>query len=111
MKESYREGLAIHPDPESCAGCREVAGEALTGEHTGRLLSREITQIWVPTPFSDVEGHIVECDSASPRRTQRGRRTLACVEAPCAEAGRSRGCPTIDSVWGRVEKTKVVMLR
>ena len=29
MKESYRKGVANHPDPESCAGHREVPGEAL----------------------------------------------------------------------------------
>ncbi len=31
MKESYVEGLASHDGPESCAGIREDAGEALTG--------------------------------------------------------------------------------
>jgi hypothetical protein len=29
MKESYREGLAIHPGPEPCKGGREAALEAL----------------------------------------------------------------------------------
>lgn len=42
MKESYIEGVAIHDDPESCTGAREVAGEALTGAHAGRVWSREI---------------------------------------------------------------------
>jgi group II intron reverse transcriptase/maturase len=41
MKEPYTEGLASHGDPESCAGAREGAGEALTGAHTGGVLSRE----------------------------------------------------------------------
>jgi hypothetical protein len=41
MKESYTEGLANHGDPESCAGTRKGAGEALTGAHTGGALSRE----------------------------------------------------------------------
>src|SRR5215813_6508750 len=31
MKESYRKGLANHPDPESCVANRKVAIEALTG--------------------------------------------------------------------------------
>jgi hypothetical protein len=43
MKESYREGEASHPDPESCAGGGNTPGEALTGAHTGQLLSSEIT--------------------------------------------------------------------
>jgi hypothetical protein len=28
MKESYRKGVANHPDPEFCGGNREVAVEA-----------------------------------------------------------------------------------
>ena len=43
MKESYRKGLASHPDPESCAEGGNTVGEALTGAHTGQLLSAEIT--------------------------------------------------------------------
>jgi hypothetical protein len=42
MKESYGEGLATHTGPESCAGCREAVGEALTGVRAGPVLSREI---------------------------------------------------------------------
>src|SRR6267143_1653146 len=41
MQESYRYGVASQPDPESCAGSRKAAREALTGEHAGRVLSRE----------------------------------------------------------------------
>ena len=41
MKVPYDEGLASHIGPESCAGDREGAGEALTGESAGRVLSRE----------------------------------------------------------------------
>ena len=49
MKEPYREGIANHPDPESCASGGNTAGEALTGAHAGQLLSSEITLIGVPT--------------------------------------------------------------
>src|SRR3989304_1365008 len=41
MKESYRKGLASHPDPESCAEDGNTLGEALTGAHTGQLSSSE----------------------------------------------------------------------
>ena len=44
MKEPYGEGLASHTGPESCAGVREGAGEALTGAPAGRVLSHEIPQ-------------------------------------------------------------------
>ena len=39
MQVRYGEGLAIHTDPESCAGIREGAGEALTGARTGGVSS------------------------------------------------------------------------
>ena len=42
MRESYSEGLASHTGPESCAGDREVVGEALTGATRAGLWSSEI---------------------------------------------------------------------
>lgn len=42
MKVLYIEGLANHIGPESCIGARKVAGEALTGERAGWVLSCEI---------------------------------------------------------------------
>jgi RNA-directed DNA polymerase len=41
MKEPYGKGLAIHTNPESCAGGGNTAGEALTGAHAGRVFSSE----------------------------------------------------------------------
>ena len=41
MKVPYDEGLASHIGPESCAGSRKAAGEALTGVRVGQVLSRE----------------------------------------------------------------------
>src|ERR1700730_17532418 len=42
VKVRHSEGVAIHTDPESCAGyCREAAREALTGGRTGEVLSGE----------------------------------------------------------------------
>jgi hypothetical protein len=41
MKESYGEGGATHTGPESCGGARKGDGEALTGERTGRVFTRE----------------------------------------------------------------------
>jgi hypothetical protein len=37
----HEEGVATHLGPESCVLIREDEGEALTGERTGRPLSRE----------------------------------------------------------------------
>jgi hypothetical protein len=50
MKESYRKGVANHPDPESCVASRKAAIEALIGAHAGRVLSCEIIATGVPTP-------------------------------------------------------------
>src|SRR2546428_11847124 len=44
MKESYREGVATHSGPESCACIRKDMGEALTGVRTGPVSSREIDE-------------------------------------------------------------------
>src|SRR3990172_8038011 len=41
MQEPHGEGQATHTGPESCAGARKGAREALTGERAGRVLSRE----------------------------------------------------------------------
>jgi len=41
MKESYGEGVATHTGPESCVSVRKDPGEALTGERTGRVFTRE----------------------------------------------------------------------
>jgi len=57
MKEPHGKGVANHPDPESCAGGGNIAGEALTGVHAGQVLSSEITSIGVPTLLTDGEGH------------------------------------------------------
>jgi hypothetical protein len=42
MKVSYVEGRANHNGPESCGAAREGGVEALTGERTGRVWTREI---------------------------------------------------------------------
>ncbi len=57
MKEPYGEGLASHAGPESCAGAREGAGEALTGVHTGQPSSCEISSSGTPTLSAQAEGN------------------------------------------------------
>ncbi len=67
MKEPHRKGIAIHPDPESCAGNRKGAGEALTGAHAGWVLSSEIL-------FSGADAVL---RSGRPQRGQRQRKRAA----------------------------------
>ena len=98
MKESYREGLANHPDPESCVASREAAIEALTGAHAGRVLSCEIIATGVPTLFSKAEGHTRAGAIASRCATPRSLRPLACMETPRAGTGRPHKRPSC-SLW------------
>src|SRR6266567_7741013 len=93
MQESHREGVAIHPDPESCMVAREGAIEALTGAHAGRVLSCEIIATGVPTLFSKAEGHTHTSGIASWCATPRSLRPLACMDTPRARTGRSHRCP------------------
>ena len=46
MQESYGEGVAIHAGPESCGAACEGCAEASTGVRAGRVLSREIADVW-----------------------------------------------------------------
>ena len=57
MKESHREDLASHPDPESCGSGRKATGEALTGAHAGQPSSCVITVFGVPTLSREAEGN------------------------------------------------------
>jgi hypothetical protein len=88
MRESHRKGIANHPDPESCVGSREAAGEALTRAHAGWVLSCEIIATGVPTPFNKAESNTDGCAIASIRRTPRSQRPQACMETPRARTGR-----------------------
>ena len=93
MQESHREGVAIHPDPESCVTVREGVIEALTGAEAGRVLSCEIIATGVPTSFSMAEGNTGGRAIASVRRTPGSLRPQACMETPRARTGRPHRCP------------------
>ena len=58
MRTPDIEGVAIHDGPESCAGTREGAGEALTGVRAGWAIERRNHHFGVPTPYGEAEGHI-----------------------------------------------------
>jgi hypothetical protein len=94
MKESYRKGVAIHPDPESCVASRKATTEALTGAPAGRVLSCEIIASGVPTPYHEAEGHTARGVSASIAWTLRSPRPQACRETPRARTGRPHRRPS-----------------
>ena len=93
MKESHGKDLASHPDPESCAGGREVTGEALTGAHAGQPSSREIKKSGVPTPLTEAEGNIVDGVIGKPYMDpsqmvrQVGRRRSVTIRPACTPMG------------------------
>ena len=93
MEKLHVEGVATHNGPESYIGVRKDDDEALTGVHTGRVLSREIRQFGVPTLLTEVEGHTSSAVNARRCPTPRGRRPLARVESSCARTGRSLDRP------------------
>jgi hypothetical protein len=49
MQESYRKGIASHPDPRSCGGRREVTTEAWIGGSAGWAIELRKAEIGVPT--------------------------------------------------------------
>jgi hypothetical protein len=116
MQEPYKEGLANHLDPESCAGGRKAAGEALTGAHAGQPLSSEITLTGVPTLYGEGEGNMGDGDQREPTHdaaesetlSMRGNSMRENRETPAApspieaEAGRRRLRPYVRHVrgWG-----------
>ena len=104
MKESYRKGVAIHPDPESCVATRKGAIEALTGAHAGRVLSCEIIATRVLTLCHEAEGNIAGSGTASFRWTLRSLRPQACMETPRARTGRPHRRPSHVVSGGRLEK-------
>ena len=94
MKESHREGVASHPDPESCAASRKAGREALTGAHAGGISSCEISGSGMPTSSTETEGHTDGSANASFQRVPRSQRPQACMETPCARTGRPQQRPS-----------------
>jgi hypothetical protein len=100
------EGVATHNGPESCGGVGNGVGEALTGERAGRVLNREIEQLWGADAV-EVGGR------RHPRGRQReAQRNPTRSETPCAFGStatgnrESPGSPAAMSVAGRVGKSK-----
>lgn len=106
MKVSDGEGVATHTDPESCGAAREGSVEALTGERTGRVFSRESDFLRSADAVGDV---------GRQHRQRRYRETpssSARSETPCTHGSTSfgnreiLGLPAADGAAGRVGKSK-----
>ena len=104
MKEPYKQGVANQLDPESCAGGREVAGEALTGAHAGQPLSSEITLIGVPTSSPEGEGHRKADAKREPADHAAESQTLSMREHSMRENRETPAIPLSVGGGGRSEK-------
>ena len=111
MKESCGEGLATHTDPESCGVARKGRVEALTGERTGRVFSRESSYL----RGADAVG---ECGRPhTGRRYREAQRDPARSETPCTHGNTMFGnreilcSPAADGAAGRAVKSKDVRRR
>ena len=123
MKEPHRKGVANRPDPESCAGGGNIAGEALTGAHAGQLSSSEITSIGVPTLSTNGEGNMrSDANRKSPLDAAESETLSMCgnsmhgnretLEAPLPDGGRGRSekacCRTTDMYVSRESDGPIV---
>src|SRR5688572_11221130 len=90
MKESYREGVANHSGPESCADHRKVVSEALTGVQAGQVLSREMERTSGSRRCQARRKATGWKTLTRVPITLRGRRPWTCLETLCARTGRPR---------------------
>jgi len=87
VKVPYREGLAIHPDPESCAGVRKEMGVAVTGVDASWVLSREID----PNTSGCLRSQGRRGATSGVPLDREVRSDPARSETPCAHRSTSRG--------------------
>jgi len=97
MEVPYVEELTTHNGPESCAGHREVAGEALTGGMRAGLLSRESNLVQGADVVPGSAGKTDQVAKARTGRALRGQRTAARIQASYAGIGRSYCWPGEDA--------------
>src|SRR5262249_59316738 len=93
-----------HLDPESCAGGREAAGEALTGAHAGQPLSSEITLSGVPTLYGEGEGNMADGAQREPAANAAESETLSMRVNSMRENRETSQTPSSEGRKGRPEK-------
>ena len=106
MEEPYAEGLATRGGPESCAGTRKGAGEALTGAQVGRVLSRENTNFGVPTFWTVRKATPFGSVMREPNGPHAVVDLAHACETPRTGTGRSQGCLVEEGRRGRKGKFK-----
>lgn len=93
VKVDRDEGVASHRRPRAMrGGSREGVGDALTGEYAGQSLSRE--RVNFGCRRGQKRRKAMRRSEPCERLVDRAwSKTLACMDAPCAGAGRSPARP------------------
>jgi hypothetical protein len=104
MEEPHKKGLATRLDLKSCAGGREVAGEALIEAHTGQPLSSEITSTGVPTLCCEGEGHMRDHVQRESSCNAAESQTLSMCGSSMRENRETPAMPSTGGGKGRPEK-------
>src|SRR5512147_370157 len=107
MQESYGKDPASHPDPESCAGGRETAGEAFDRGTRRPAIELRNLPSGVPTPLCEAEGHteggVIGEPPEDPAQSEtlrtrgnplRGKREIP--RTPVADGGAGRSGKVVD---------------
>jgi hypothetical protein len=106
MEESYRKDPASHPDPESCVGGREVAGEAFDRGTRRPAIELRNPPSGVPTLLCEAEGHTEGGDIGKPPEDPAQSETL-CMRGNSLRGKREiPGVPIDASRMGRLGKAK-----
>src|SRR5262249_29107609 len=82
MQESYREGPASHPDPESCGSGRKASAEALTGAHAGQPSSCESRSSGGTALLCEAEGNTGDGVTGEPLPDPAQSETLSMEAGP-----------------------------
>src|ERR1700730_8680411 len=106
MKQAYRKGPASRPGPQSCAGDREAAGEALTGVHIGPDIEFRNHPSDVPTLWLDGECKTIAGDNREPCVDVKEPKNLGMCGNPMRENRETLPVPLTDGGGGRPEKAE-----
>ena len=106
VEELYVEGLASHDGPESCAGVREGAGEALTGVRAGGAIEPRNQGFGVPTLFrqaeGDIGGGVIRESSRNPARSEN-----LCMRGTSRRENREVPWPPVRVIAGRAAQGRL----
>ena len=107
MQESYGKDPASHPDPESCAGGRETAGEAFDRGTRRPAIELRNLHPGVPTPLCEAEGHTAGGANGEPHADPAQSETL-CMRGNSSHGNReipASSIPWVDRLEKVVSRT------